>query len=113
MRAVNTIRGLRLERKLTQFELALKVGVHPQAVYLWESGRRTPQVPQLRKLGEVFGLCSDDIVLGSVGDPADVDRAPRQPRASRRPGESAPGRSRSGRVATRGGRAPAAASDDP
>jgi DNA-binding XRE family transcriptional regulator len=43
--------------------LALKVGVQPQAVYFWESGRRTPQVPQLRKLGQVFDMCSDDIEL--------------------------------------------------
>ncbi len=57
------IRELRQARNWTQFELALKVGVHPQAVYLWESGRRTPQVAQLRKLGCIFGLCSDDIEL--------------------------------------------------
>jgi transcriptional regulator with XRE-family HTH domain len=58
-----TIRALRQERGWTQYELALKVGVHPQAVYLWESGRRTPHVPQLRRLGQVFGLCSDEIDL--------------------------------------------------
>jgi DNA-binding XRE family transcriptional regulator len=60
---VKTIRALRRERGWTQFELALKVGVQPQAVYFWESGRRTPQVPQLRKLGQVFGMCSDEIDL--------------------------------------------------
>ena len=72
---MKTIRALRQERGWTQYELALKVGVHPQAVYLWESGRRTPQVMQLRKLGRVFVMCSDDIDL----DPADVpdpDRGP-------------------------------------
>ena len=60
---MNTIRKLRQERGWTQYELALKIGVHPQAVYLWESGRRTPQVPQLRKLGRLFGMCSDEIDL--------------------------------------------------
>jgi DNA-binding XRE family transcriptional regulator len=63
---VKTIRELRLERSWTQYELALRVGVHPQAVYLWESGRRTPQVPQLRKLGKIFGLCSDEIDLPTI-----------------------------------------------
>jgi DNA-binding XRE family transcriptional regulator len=58
-----TIRGLRRKRGWTQFELALRVGVQPQTVYLWERGRRTPLVPQLRKLGQVFGLCSDEIDL--------------------------------------------------
>ncbi len=60
-----TIRELRQEQGWTQFELALKVGVQPQTVYLWESGRRMPLVPQLRNLGQLFDLCSDDIVLES------------------------------------------------
>jgi transcriptional regulator with XRE-family HTH domain len=62
-RGVKTIRALRQARGWTQFELALKVGVQPHSVYLWESGRRMPQVPQLRKLGAIFGMCSDDIDL--------------------------------------------------
>ena len=72
---MKTIRALRQEHGWTQYELALKVGVHPQAVYLWESGRRTPQVAQLRKLGRVFGMCSDDIDL----EPADVHDPERGP----------------------------------
>lgn len=60
---MKTIRTLRQACGWTQFELALKVGVQPHSVYLWESGRRVPQVPQLRKLGTVFGMCSDDIDL--------------------------------------------------
>jgi transcriptional regulator with XRE-family HTH domain len=63
---MRTIRALRQDRGWTQYELARRVGVHPQAVYLWESGRRTPQVPQLRKLGAIFGLCSDEIDLPTV-----------------------------------------------
>jgi DNA-binding XRE family transcriptional regulator len=66
---MKTIRKLRQERGWTQYELALKVGVHPQAVYLWESGRRTPQVVQMRKLGQVFGMCSDEIDLEHVEAP--------------------------------------------
>jgi putative transcriptional regulator len=74
---VKTIRELRQERGWTQYELALRVGVHPQAVYLWESGRRTPQVPQLRKLGRLFEMCSDeiDLILPTRSRPvADVGR---------------------------------------
>ena len=66
---MKTIRTLRQEQGWTQYELALKVGVHPQAVYLWESGRRTPQVPQMRKLGQIFGLCSDEIELEHLNVP--------------------------------------------
>jgi len=70
-----TIRALRRERGWTQFELALRVGVQPQTVYLWERGRRTPLVPQLRKLGQVFGLCSDEIYLEPF-DGADDEEVP-------------------------------------
>ena len=69
-----TIRALRRERGWTQFELALRVGVQPQTVYLWERGRRTPLVPQLRKLGQVFGRCSDEIDLEPL-DATDDDSA--------------------------------------
>jgi transcriptional regulator with XRE-family HTH domain len=106
---MRTIRDLRRARGWTQFELALKVGVQPQAVYLWESGRRTPQVPQLRKLGELFGLCSDEIALEPVAGP---DRARHRPRADRRPGEAVPGRDQMGRVTARRERSPAADRDD-
>ena len=100
---VRTIRALRQECGWTQFELALRVGVQPQAVYLWESGRRTPQVAQMRKLGEIFGLCSDEIEVGpDLAAPAST-RAPHHPRADRHPGELAPGRDTVGRVTPRGG----------
>jgi DNA-binding XRE family transcriptional regulator len=62
-RLMTTIDVLRRERGWTQFELALAVGVQPQTVYLWESGRRQPKVSQMRKLGKVFGMCSDEIHL--------------------------------------------------
>lgn len=86
---MKTIRALRQERGWTQFELALAVGVQPQTVYLWESGRRLPQVVQMRKLGEVFGLCSDEIDLG----PAHLYHTPpHEAQAKRRPDRAAPGR---------------------
>lgn len=84
---MKTIRQLRQEQGWTQYELAVKVGVHPQAVYLWESGRRTPQVPQLRKLGRLFGMCSDDIELEHLPT-ADTRGTPSRPgiRAEREDG---------------------------
>lgn len=96
---MSTIRELRQARGWTQFELALKVGVQPQAVYFWESGRRTPQVPQVRKLGVIFGMCSDEIDLVPAQDRS---AEPHRPHADRRPGEPVPGRDADGRVTTRG-----------
>ena len=97
---MKTIRELRQARGWTQFELALKVGVQPQAVYLWESGRRSPQVPQMRKLGRLFGMCSDEIDLEPpLATPRTLHRA----RADRYPGEPVRGRDARGRPTTRGG----------
>src|SRR5215207_8519786 len=111
MPGMKTIRQLRQDQGWTQFELALRVGVQPQAVYLWESGRRTPQVPQLRKLGQLFGICSDEIVLEPATDSpaAAVHRA----QAGRHRGEHSPGRDAAGRAVTRGRDAPAVGRDDP
>lgn len=108
---MKTIRALRQERGWTQFELALLVGVQSQAVYLWESGRRVPQVPQLRKLGQLFGICSDEIALEPVTAASAV--ATHRARADRYPGEAAPGRSPDGRAVTRGREATTASRDDP
>ncbi len=108
---MKTIRQFRLEQGWTQFELAIQVGVQPQAVYLWESGRRMPQVPQLRKLGQLFGICSDEIALEPQGEaPA---AAMHRAHADRRPGEQTPGRGLDGRLVTRGRAAPDVGRDDP
>jgi DNA-binding XRE family transcriptional regulator len=108
---MKTIRALRLDQGWTQFELALRVGVQPQAVYLWESGRRVPQVPQMRKLGELFGICSDEIVLEPISDASTVTG--HQARTHRHQGEPTPGRDPDGRAVTRGQDASAVAGDDP
>src|SRR3954470_6282416 len=97
---MTTIRQLRQAQGWTQFELALQVSVQPQTVYLWESGRRLPQVTQLRKLGQLFGICSDEIALEPLSEPstATAHRA----HADRRPREQGLGRSPDGRAVTRG-----------
>lgn len=85
---VKTIRALRQERGWTQFELALRVGVQPQTVYLWERGRRLPQVPQVRRLGAVFGRCSDEIDLGPLEERPSHSPAAHRPRVAPRDAES-------------------------
>jgi DNA-binding XRE family transcriptional regulator len=97
---MKTIRELRRARGWTQFELALAVGVQPQTVYLWERGRRQPQVSQMRRLGEIFGLCSDEIDLEPTGSRPHA--TPHQARAERAPGEATPGRDQFGRATIRG-----------
>lgn len=58
---MKTIRELREEAGLTQFQLALKVGVTPTTVSAWERGVYEPRASQLRKLAEVFGVPMDQI----------------------------------------------------
>jgi transcriptional regulator with XRE-family HTH domain len=108
---MKTIRALRLDQGWTQFELALRVGVQPQAVYLWESGRRMPQVPQMRKLGQLFGICSDEIILEPISEASTVTG--HQARAHRYQGEQPPGRDSDGRAIRRGQDTPAVARNDP
>src|SRR3954453_2446784 len=86
-----TIRELRQAQGWTQFELALRVGVQPQSVYLWESGRRQPQVTQLRNLGQLFGICSDEIALVPQDD--QLPPAAHRAGADRHSGERNPDRS--------------------
>src|SRR4051812_46695927 len=108
---MKTIRQLRQDQGWTQFELALRVRVQPQAVYLWESGRRMPQVPQLRTLGQLFGICSDEIVLIEPARDGPAMGGQR-PHASLHPGEQTPGRDKQGRAVTRAQDAAAAGRDD-
>jgi DNA-binding XRE family transcriptional regulator len=108
---MKTIRALRQEQGWTQFELALRVGVQPQAVYFWESGRRVPQVPQMRRLGQLFGICSDEILLESEDDSRAVTA--HQARVLRHRGEQTPGRDVDGRAVRRGRDPSVVGRDDP
>ncbi len=58
-----TIAELRKARRLTQFELAAMVGVRPESIHKWETGRAVPYDRNIRKLAEVFGVGLNDIVV--------------------------------------------------
>ena len=72
---MKTIRQLREERRWTQLELAIKLGVTPVTVYNWERGKVEPRVVQFRALAQVFGVSMDEIELTTYepGKPT-VDR---------------------------------------
>jgi len=59
---LKTIRLLREEQGLSQFDLANKVGVTPSTVYNWERGKYEPRYSQMRALAFAFGVPMDDIV---------------------------------------------------
>ena len=57
----NKIKQLRYEAKLTQEQIATKVGVSPQSVSKWETGLTLPDIALLPTLAEVFGVTIDEL----------------------------------------------------
>lgn len=55
------LRRLRLEKKLTQEQLAEKMGVSAQSVSRWETGATYPDVMLLPQMAELFGVLVDDL----------------------------------------------------
>lgn len=61
------IRSLRISQRLTQGELANKLGISPSTVGMYEQGRRQPDGEMLVKLCEVFSVSTDSLL--GVGEP--------------------------------------------
>lgn len=60
------IKKLRLNKGITQTELANLCGVHQTAVSQWEKGRTLPDKQTLIKLSDIFGV-SVDMLMGKSG----------------------------------------------
>ena len=56
------IKELRLERGLTQAQLADQIGVTQGAVYFWEKGVNEPTAGYLIKMAELFGISVDELL---------------------------------------------------
>ena len=52
-----TIKQLRESRKLTQAELADKIGVSSKTVSKWETAKGLPDISLLQPLAEALGIC--------------------------------------------------------
>ena len=55
------IRHLRFKAKLTQEQLANKLGIGPQSVSKWENGASMPDITTLPLLAETFGVTIDEL----------------------------------------------------
>ena len=66
----NTIRRLRLERDMTQEQLADALGVSFQSVSRWESGTNYPDIELIPDIAVFFGISADDLMglTGAVRD---------------------------------------------
>ena len=60
------IRKYRRTMKMTQEELAEKIGVSFQAVSKWENAQSAPDISWLPLLAEVFECAIDDLFCDSV-----------------------------------------------
>ena len=56
------IRRLRMEKSLTQEELALRLGITGQAVSRWERGECCPDIALLPGLANLFGVTADELL---------------------------------------------------
>ncbi|MDD6275712.1 MAG: XRE family transcriptional regulator [Clostridia bacterium] len=59
---MSLIRDLRLNKNMTQSELAEICGVHQTAVSQWEKGRTLPDMQTLGKLSDIFGVSVDTLI---------------------------------------------------
>ena len=59
-----TIKQLRESKKLTQEELAAKIGVSSKAVSKWETGKGLPDISLLQPLSEALGISVIELMNG-------------------------------------------------
>lgn len=57
-----SIRKLRRDKGLSQFELAELLGINQSAVAQWETGKTAPNFKRLKKLAEILGCSVDDLM---------------------------------------------------
>ena len=60
---MKTIRELREALQLSQFQLAIRVGVTPASIHQWEAGKNEPGSARLRALADALGVKMDDILI--------------------------------------------------
>lgn len=53
---------LRLEKKLSQRDLAKETGISQQAISFWEQNKRTPNMDDCIKLADFYKVTLDELV---------------------------------------------------
>ena len=60
----NTIRQLREDRRMTQAELAQKLGVSSKTISKWETGKGLPDITLLQPLAQALGISVIELMNG-------------------------------------------------
>ena len=58
---------LRHDKGITQEELALFLGISPQAVSKWESGASDPSTSNLLALARLYGVSAEELLREAAG----------------------------------------------
>ena len=61
-----TIKELREKKKITQLQLAEKLGVSDKAVSKWETAKGYPAITLLEPIAEVFGISLTELISGNT-----------------------------------------------
>lgn len=59
---MNVIKKLRINKNMTQLELAESLGVKRTTVSMWERGNNIPPTEKVKKLSELFGVTADSLI---------------------------------------------------
>ena len=68
----NTIKTLREKNKMTQLQLADKLGVSDKTVSKWETGKGYPDITLLEPIAEVFRVSVTELISGNTIQNANV-----------------------------------------
>ena len=59
---MKSLREHRLKVGWTQAQVAEQLGVQPSAVTMWETGERKPNIIVLKRLADLFGCTTDELL---------------------------------------------------
>lgn len=73
METANNLLEYRKKHRLSQEELAEKIGVSRQAVSKWERGEASPDTDNLIMLAQIYGVTLDELIKGNKSQPSADD----------------------------------------
>lgn len=68
----NNIKQLRQQKKMTQEQVAKKLGVTYQAVSKWENNSNAPDIALLPEIAELFGVTIDVLFSDNITDYSNI-----------------------------------------